>query len=155
MSIPTIRPFLWFGHNAEDAANFYVSIFKNSKIISVMPSPDPKAPMGVEFEIDGQRLIAFNGGPHYTLTEAVSLMVHCKTQDEVDNFWNALTADGGTPSRCGWLKDKFGLSWQIIPTRLGELMSDPDQAKAARARDAMMTMNKIDIEVLERASSVA
>ena len=151
MSIPTIRPFLWFGHNAEDAANFYVSIFKNSKIISVMPSPDPKAPMGVEFEIDGQRLIAFNGGPHYTLTEAVSLMVHCKTQDEVDNFWNALTADGGTPSRCGWLKDKFGLSWQIIPEALTTLMTDKDAARVGRVVQAMLGMSKIDIEGLQAA----
>ncbi len=151
MSIPTIRPFLWFGQNAEDAANFYVSIFNNSKIISVMPSPDPKTAMGVEFEIDGQRLIAFNGGPHYTLTEAVSLMVHCKTQDDVDKFWNALTADGGAPSRCGWLKDKFGLSWQIIPEALTTLMTDKDAARAGRVVQAMLGMSKIDIAGLQAA----
>lgn len=148
---PTIRPFLWFGQNAEAAAHFYVSIFRNSRIVSVMPSPDPKTPMGVELELDGQRLIAFNGGPHYALTEAVSLMVHCETQEEVDYFWNALTADGGTPSRCGWLKDKFGLSWQVIPQALTTLLSDKDPAKAGRAMQAMLGMSKIDISALRAA----
>ncbi len=148
---PTIRPFLWFGQNAEAAAHFYVSIFKNSRIVSVMPSADPKTPMGVELELDGQRLIAFNGGPHYKLTEAVSLMVHCETQEEVDYFWNALTADGGAPSRCGWLKDKFGLSWQVIPQALTTLLSDKDPAKAGRAMQAMLGMSKIDISALRAA----
>jgi len=148
---PTIRPFLWFGQHAEAAANSYVSIFQNSKIISVMPSPDPQTPMGVEFEIDGQRLIAFNGGPHHTLTEAVSLMVDCETQDEVDYFWSALIADGGAPSQCGWLKDKFGLSWQVIPRALTTLLGDTDRARAGRAMQAMLGMSKIDIAVLQAA----
>lgn len=151
MSTPTIRPFLWFGQNAEAAAHFYVSVFKNSKIVTVMPSPDPTTPMGVELEIDGQRLIAFNGGPHYKLTEAVSLMVHCETQDEVDYFWDKLTADGGEPSRCGWLKDKFGLSWQIIPQALVTLMGDKDPARAGRVVQAMLGMSKIDIAGLQTA----
>ena len=151
MSTPTIRPFLWFGQNAEAAANFYVSVFKNSKILSVMPSPDPKTPMGVELEIDGQRLIAFNGGPHYKLTEAVSLMVHCETQEEVDYFWQKLTSDGGAESRCGWLKDRFGLSWQVIPQALMTLMGDKDPARAGRVVQAMLGMSKIDIAALQRA----
>ena len=151
MPTPTIRPFLWFGQNAEAAANFYVAVFKNSKILSVMPSPDPKTPMGVELEIDGQRLIAFNGGPHYKLTEAVSLMVHCETQEEVDYYWQKLTADGGEESRCGWLKDKFGLSWQIIPQALMTLMGDKDPARAGRVVQAMLGMAKIDIAALQRA----
>jgi predicted 3-demethylubiquinone-9 3-methyltransferase (glyoxalase superfamily) len=151
MSIPTIRPFLWFGQNAEAAATFYVSIFKNSKIISVMPSPDPTTAMGVEFELDGQRIIAFNGGPHYTLTAAVSLMVHCETQQEVDYFWTALTADGGKEDRCGWLKDRFGLSWQVIPQALTTLMSDKDRTRAGRVVQAMLGMQKIDIAGLQRA----
>ncbi len=151
MSTPTIRPFLWFGQNAEAAANFYVSVFKNSKILSVMPSPDPKTPMGVELEIDGQRLIAFNGGPHYKLTEAVSLMVHCETQEEVDYFWQKLTSDGGAESRCGWLKDRFGLSWQVIPKALMTLMGDKDPARAGRVVQAMLGMSKIDIAALQRA----
>ena len=151
MSTPTIRPFLWFGQNAEAAAHFYVSVFKNSKIVTVMRSPDPTTPMGVELEIDGQRLIAFNGGPHYKLTEAVSLMVHCETQDEVDYFWDKLTADGGEPSRCGWLKDKFGLSWQIIPQALVTLMGDKDPARAGRVVQAMLGMSKIDIAGLQKA----
>jgi predicted 3-demethylubiquinone-9 3-methyltransferase (glyoxalase superfamily) len=151
MSTPKIRPFLWFGQNAEAAAHFYVSVFKHSKIINVMPSADPATPMGVELEIEGQRIIAFNGGPHYKLTEAVSLMVHCETQDEVDYYWNALTADGGSPSRCGWLKDKFGLSWQIIPQALMTLMNDKDPARAGRVVQAMLGMAKIDIAELQRA----
>lgn len=151
MSTPAIRPFLWFGQNAEAAANFYVSIFRNSRIVNVMRSPDPKTPMGVELEIDGQRLIAFNGGPHYKLTEAVSLMVHCETQEEVDYFWERLTADGGAESRCGWLKDKFGLSWQIIPQALMTLMGDKDPARAGRVVQAMLGMAKIDIAGLQRA----
>ena len=151
MPTPTIRPFLWFGQNAEAAANFYVSVFRNAKIISVMPSPDPKTPMGVELEIDGQRIIAFNGGPHYKLTEAVSLMIHCTTQDEVDYYWQTLTADGGEESRCGWLKDKFGLSWQVVPQALMTLMGDKDPAKAGRVVQAMLGMSKIDIAALQRA----
>lgn len=151
MATPTIRPFLWFGQNAHAAAALYVSVFENSRIVNVMASPDPATPYGVEVELDGQRLIAFNGGPHYRLTEAVSLMVHCETQDEVDYYWNALTADGGSPDRCGWLKDKFGLSWQIIPQALTTLMGDKDPAKAGRVVQAMFGMTKIDIAALHAA----
>ena len=151
MAVQSIRPFLWFGSNAEDAANLYVSIFKNSKILNVMRSPDPHIAMGVELELDGLQIIAFNGGPHFKLTEAISLMVTCETQDEVDTYWQKLIADGGAPSQCGWLKDKYGLSWQIIPEALTRLMNDKDGAKAQRVVQAMLTMSKIDIAALERA----
>lgn len=151
MAVQSIRPFLWFGSNAEEAANLYVSIFKNSKIINVMRSPDPKVAMGVELELDGLQIIAFNGGPHFKLNEAVSLMVTCETQAEVDTYWEKLIADGGAPSQCGWLKDKFGLSWQIIPEALTRLMNDRDGAKAQRVVQAMLKMSKIDIAALERA----
>ena len=155
MSTPTIRPFLWFGQNAEAAAHFYVSVFKNSKIVTVMPSPDPTTPMGVELEIDGQRLIAFNGGPHYKLTEAVSLMVHCETQDEVDYFWDRLIEGGGEPSQCSWLKDKFGLSWQVVPAGLVELLTDPDPARVQRAMAAMLSMTKLDIAAMAAAADAS
>lgn len=151
MAVQSIRPFLWFGSNAEEAANLYVSIFKNSKILNVMRSPDPHIAMGVELELDGLQIIAFNGGPHFKLTEAISLMVTCETQDEVDTYWQKLIADGGAPSQCGWLKDKYGLSWQIIPEALTRLMNDKDGAKAQRVVQAMLTMSKIDIAALERA----
>jgi predicted 3-demethylubiquinone-9 3-methyltransferase (glyoxalase superfamily) len=151
MAVQSIRPFLWFGSNAEEAANLYVSIFKNSKILNVMRSPDPHIAMGVELELDGLQIIAFNGGPHFKLTEAISLMVTCETQAEVDSYWERLIADGGAPSQCGWLKDKFGLSWQIIPEALTRLMNDKDGAKAQRVVQAMLTMSKIDIAALERA----
>ncbi|MEQ1693155.1 MAG: VOC family protein [Gemmatimonas sp.] len=151
MTLQKIRPFLWFGSNAEAAANLYVSIFANSKILNVMASPQPGVAMGVEFEIEGQQIIAFNGGPHYSLTEAVSLMVRCTTQAEVDMYWDKLTADGGQPSRCGWLKDRFGLSWQIIPEALPRLMGDPDRVRAQRVVQAMLTMSKIDIAMLQKA----
>lgn len=147
-----ITPFIWFDDNLEEAMNYYASIFENSKIINVSRMGDaPDSPVfSAVFEIEGQVLHAINGGPHYQLNEAFSLFVNCKDQEEVDRLWNQL-CDGGEPSRCGWLKDKFGLSWQIIPSRLGELMADPDHEKASRARDAMMTMSKIDIAALERA----
>ncbi len=151
MPVQKIRPFLWFGSNAEAAANFYVSIFSDSKILNVMPSPEPGVAMGVEFQIEAQQYIAFNGGPHYSLTEAVSLMVLCETQAEVDMYWDKLTADGGQSSRCGWLKDKFGLSWQIIPEALPRLMGDPDRVRAQRVVHAMLTMNKIEIAGLQKA----
>ena len=151
MAVSKIRPFLWFGTNAEDAANLYVSIFKNSKILNVMRSPDPHVAMGVELEIEGQQIIAFNGGPHFKLTEAVSMFVTCDTQAEVDMYWDKLIADGGAPSQCGWLKDKYGLSWQIIPEALTRLMGDKDGAKAQRVVQAMLTMSKIDIAALQKA----
>ena len=144
-----ITPFLWFDNQAEDAMNFYVSIFKNSRVLSVSPGPSGRA-MSVTFELDGQELVAFNAGPQFKFTEAISLFVSCETQAEVDELWGKLTA-GGEESRCGWLKDKFGLSWQIIPTALGELMGDPDPEKAGRVMQAMLTMNKIQIAGLRQA----
>lgn len=145
-----IVPFLWFDAHAEEAANFYVSLFKNSKITGTMPGPDNTV-MGITFILDGLQIQALNGGPHFKFTEAVSLFVNCETQDEVDYFWNSLTADGGEESMCGWLKDKYGLSWQIIPTVLNELFAHPDREKANQAMQAMLKMRKIDIARLQEA----
>jgi predicted 3-demethylubiquinone-9 3-methyltransferase (glyoxalase superfamily) len=148
-----ITPFLWFDDAAQEAARFYVSVFKNSKILSDDDADDAAADArvsSVRFQLEGQELIAFNGGPHFTFTEAVSLFVNCETQAEVDELWQKLS-EGGETSRCGWLKDKFGLSWQIIPTVLGEMLSDPDDDKSERAMNAMLGMTKIDIEGLQRA----
>jgi predicted 3-demethylubiquinone-9 3-methyltransferase (glyoxalase superfamily) len=145
-----ITPFLWFDGNAEAATNFYLSIFKNSKLLSVMPGPGGKA-MGTTFEIEGQKFHTLNGGPQYKFTPAISLFVNCETQEEVDELWNKLTADGGKPSRCGWLIDKFGLSWQIIPTALPRLLGDKDPVKAGRVMQAMLKMDKIDIKGLQQA----
>ena len=145
-----IVPFLWFDGNAEEATNFYVSIFKNSKVLRVMPGPGGKA-MGTSFQIEGQEFHTLNGGPQYKFTPAISLFVNCETQEEVDDLWNKLTADGGKSSRCGWLIDKFGLSWQIIPSVLGRLMGDKDRVKAGRVVQAMLQMDKIDIAGLQQA----
>jgi len=145
-----ISPFLWFDHEAEEAAKFYVSVFKNSKITSTMPGPEDSV-MGVNFELDGVEFMSLNGGPQFKFNEAVSLYVRCKDQAEVDYFWDKLTAGGGEESRCGWLKDKFGLSWQIIPEALERCISDPDPEKAGRAVQAMLKMQKIIIEDLEAA----
>jgi len=139
-----ITTFLWFDNQALEAAKFYCSIFKNSKIV------DPN-PMVVTFELEGQKFLALNGGPQFKFTEAISLFVDCDTQEEVDEFWNKLTANGGAESMCGWLKDKYGLSWQIIPNTLMELMGDKDQAKAQRVMQAMLKMRKIDIKTLKEA----
>jgi len=144
-----ITTFLWFDANAEEAMRFYVSIFKNSNIVDVSRSGDKV--MAGTFELEGQRFIALNGGPQFKFTEAISLFVNCETQEEVDELWEKLTAGGGSPSQCGWLKDKFGLSWQIIPSALMELMSDPDREKANRVTRAMLQMKKIDIDGLKRA----
>ena len=144
-----ITPFLWFDGNAEAAMQFYVSIFKNSKIVSTMAGPDGKVMTGT-FQLEGQQFMALNGGPHFKFTEAISLFVNCETQAEVDELWNKLTA-GGAESRCGWLKDKFGLSWQIIPSALGRLLGDKDRVKANRAMQAMLQMQKIDIAKLQQA----
>lgn len=151
-----ITTFLWFDNNAEEAMNFYISIFKNSKILSVTRNkegwPGPKGSLLVgSFQIEGQEFMVLNGGPMFKLTEAVSLVVDCETQQEVDDLWTRLTADGGSPSQCGWLKDKFGLSWQITPTALPRLMNDPDPVKSNRVMQAMMQMGKIDIAVLQKA----
>ncbi len=144
-----ITPFLWFGSHAEDAVAFYLGIFKNSKTIGVMPGPDDK-PFGVTFEIEGQRIIAFNGGSQFKLNEALSLMINCDDQAEVDYYWEKL-GDGGEIQACGWLKDKFGLSWQITPKALMTMMSDPDREKAGRAMQAMLQMTKIEIAKIEEA----
>ena len=144
--MPNITPFLWFDKQAEEAANLYVSIFPNSKITQ-------KNPMTVSFELDGRAFIALNGGPHFQFNEAVSFMIDCVTQEDVDYYWSRLTADGGKESQCGWLKDKFGVSWQVAPRRLAELLRDPDRAKAGRVMQAMMQMKKIDIAALELAAS--
>ncbi len=150
-----ITPFLWFDHQAEEAANFYASIFPDSKVIKVVrygeagPGPAGSA-MTVEFELQGQKFVGLNGGPHFKFTEAISFVVNCETQEEVDRYWEKLSA-GGSEVQCGWLKDQFGLSWQIVPTALPKLLSDPDPVKAGRVMKAMMTMKKIDIRGLEQA----
>src|SRR6266849_4387593 len=150
-----ITPFLWFDGKAEEAMKFYISIFKNSKMVSVTrfgeAGPGPKGTvMTATFQLDGQQFVALNGGPQFKFTEAVSFFVNCETQPEVDELWEKLS-EGGEKGRCGWLKDKFGLSWQIIPTALGELMGDKDPDKAGRVMQAMMQMSKIDIAALKRA----
>ena len=153
-----ITPFLWFDNQAEEAANYYVSLFKNSKILSVAryndAGPGTKGSvMLVTFEIDGQQLQALNGGPLYHFTEAISLYVNCESQQEVDEIWDKLVADGGQPIQCGWIKDKYGLCWQIIPNTLSRYIGDKDPARAARAMKAMLKMQKIDIGVLEDAAN--
>ncbi len=153
--MPKITPFLWFDSQAEGAMNFYVSIFKNAKAGRVTrygdAGPGPKGQaMSVTFELEGQQFMALNGGPHFHFTEAISLFVSCDTQEEVDDLWSKLTA-GGAPSRCGWLKDKYGLSWQIIPRQLGEMLADKDPARSQRVMRAMLQMDKIDIAALKRA----
>jgi predicted 3-demethylubiquinone-9 3-methyltransferase (glyoxalase superfamily) len=150
-----ITPFLWFDNQAEDAARFYLSIFKNSRILGISrygeAGPGPAGSvMTVRFELNGQEFIALNGGPHFKFTEAISFSIDCKTQDEVDEFWEKLS-EGGEPGRCGWIKDKYGLSWQVNPTALGQMLSDPDQEKAKRVMGAMLHMDKIDIAALQRA----
>ncbi len=147
-----MTPFLWFEKDAEEAAKHYVSIFKNSKISNVARMGNsPNGPvLTVEFELDGQRVIALNGGPHFKLTEAFSFSISCQTQEEIDHYWSQLV-EGGQPSRCGWLKDKFGLSWQVVPQSLSELLQDKDPKKAQRAMDAMLKMGKLDIEALKKA----
>ena len=144
-----ITPFLWFDDNAEEAMNFYVSIFADARIVSTMPGPDGKL-MGGTFVLKGQEMMVLNGGPMYSFTPAISLFVKCETQQEVDHYWQKLTA-GGCEEPCGWLKDKFGLSWQIIPNALGELLGHPDREKAGRALQAMLQMKKIDIAALQAA----
>ena len=158
-----ITPFLWFTDQAEEAAKFYTSIFKNSKIGRILCYGEEAAkvsesgrPVGsvltVEFEIEGQQFVALNGGPQFKFNESVSFVVNCKTQEEVDYFWEKLTADGGEESQCGWLKDKFGVSWQITPTVLIDMLHDKDAAKAERVMHAMLQMQKIDMEKLKQAA---
>jgi predicted 3-demethylubiquinone-9 3-methyltransferase (glyoxalase superfamily) len=143
-----ISTFLWFESGADQAAKLYCSIFPDAKITA-------STPQSTSFELRGQRFVAFNGGPHFKLSPAVSVFVSCRTQDEVDGLWGRFLAEGGTESKCGWLVDRFGLSWQIIPTQLLELMSDPDPARAQRVVQAMLGMQKIDIAALQRAHAGA
>ena len=150
-----ITPFLWFDGKAEEAMNFYVSVFKNSKVMRVTrygeAGPGPKGTvMSATFELDGQQFYALNGGPQFTFTPAISFFVNCETQPEVDELWEKLS-EGGKKERCGWLKDKYGLSWQIIPSALGKLLGDKDPAKANRVMMAMLQMDKIDIQRLQQA----
>ena len=155
-----VTTYLWFDDNLEEAMDFYVSTFNNSKILETVrypeggPGPAGSVMSGV-FELEGQRFMGVNGGPHFKFNEAISLFVDCDTQEEVDYLWDRLIADGGEPSMCGWLKDKFGLSWQIIPSRLMELMSDPDPQKSQRVMQAMLKMIKIDVKALEDAYNQA
>ncbi len=151
-----ITTYLWFDKEAEEAAKHYTSIFGNSKILNVArygdAGPGPKgSAMTVTFQLEGQEFIALNGGPHFKFTEAISLLVNCETQKEVDELWSRLSADG-QESQCGWLKDKYGLSWQIIPTALFRLLQDPDPRKSKRVMEAMLQMKKIDIARLEQAA---
>jgi predicted 3-demethylubiquinone-9 3-methyltransferase (glyoxalase superfamily) len=151
-----ITPFLWFDNQAEEAAQFYTSVFKNSKLGAISrygdAGPGPKGSVLVaNFTIEGQEFSALNGGPIFRFTEAVSFVVHCDSQDEIDYYWDKLISGGGKPSQCGWLKDKFGLSWQIVPTALTKLMTGPDPAKTNRVMQAILSMTKLDLPTLERA----
>ena len=154
-----ITPCLWFDTEGEEAAKFYTSVFPNSRIVDVArygsagPRPEGTV-MTVDFELDGQHFIALNGGPEFTFNEAISFQVSCETQEEVDRYWGALS-DGGEEGPCGWLKDKFGVSWQIVPTALLRLIADPDREKSQRVMSAMLGMKKIDIAGLERAAAAA
>jgi predicted 3-demethylubiquinone-9 3-methyltransferase (glyoxalase superfamily) len=158
--MPKITPFLWFDKEAEEAADFYVSLFPNSNIGTIAryngagPGPEGQV-MTVAFELDGQAFIGLNGGPPFNFNEAVSFVVDCKDQAEVDHYWDGLLAGGGSPIQCGWLKDRFGVRWQVTPRRLIELMSDPDPAKAKVVMEAMMKMIKIDVPTLEAAYAEA
>jgi predicted 3-demethylubiquinone-9 3-methyltransferase (glyoxalase superfamily) len=157
MPIQKITPFLWFDHQAEEAANYYASIFPNSKVVKVLRYGETGpgtagSVMTVEFQLEGQTFVGLNGGPHFKFTEAISFVVNCQTQDEVDFYWNKLSA-GGAEVECGWVKDRYGLSWQIVPTVLFELLADPDPAKAQRVMQAMLTMKKLDIDAFRRAAA--
>jgi len=158
--MPKITPFLWFDTQAEEAANFYCSIFPNSRIGKITrcgkagPGPEGRA-LTIVFFLDGQEFTALNAGPRFKFTEAISFVVPCKTQDEIDNYWSKLTANGGLESQCGWLKDKFGLSWQIVPANLAELMSDPDPQKSNRVMQALLKMKKLDMAALQNARTGA
>ena len=150
-----ITPFLWFENQAEEAANFYVSLFKHAKITGITrygkgaPRPEGSV-MTVSFQIEGQEFVALNGGPHYQFSPATSFVINCETQDEVDHFWHNLSA-GGKPHQCGWLDDRFGVTWQIVPTILPKLLNDPDPEKSKRVMEAMLQLVKLDIDVLQKA----
>jgi predicted 3-demethylubiquinone-9 3-methyltransferase (glyoxalase superfamily) len=147
--MPTITPFLWFDTQAEEAMNFYASIFTRSKVISVNKAQGKV--MSVEFELEGQKFMALNAGPAFTFNEAVSFFVGCETQQEIDDLWTKLTADGGAPGRCGWLEDKYGLSWQVVPNALGRMLGGADPARSKRVMDALLQMNKLDVNRLQQA----
>ena len=158
--MPRIIPNLWFDTEAEEAAAFYTSTFPNSRVVAVTPygeagPRDAGLVMTVEFELDGQRFVAINGGPEFTPTEALSLEIRCETQDEIDHYWSALTADGGEESVCGWLKDRYGFSWQVTPAQLEEMILDADQEKVDRVMKALLQMRKLDLAELERAAAGA
>ncbi len=158
--MPRIAPNLWFDTEAEEAAAFYTSTFPNSRVVAVTRYGEagPREAglvMTVEFELDGQRYVAINGGPEFTPTEALSLEIRCETQDEIDHYWSALTADGGEESVCGWLKDRYGFSWQVTPIQLEEMILDPDQEKVDRVMKALLQMRKLDLAELERAAEGA
>jgi predicted 3-demethylubiquinone-9 3-methyltransferase (glyoxalase superfamily) len=161
MAMPKVFPCLWFDGNAEEAAEFYVTLLPNSHVDNVWrtPAETPSGPAGmvltVDFTVAGQQFQGLNGGPEFRFTEAVSFVIECEDQAEVDRLWEALTANGGEPGPCGWLKDRFGLSWQIVPRRLDELVNDPDPERARRAMEAMLKMGKIEIAELERAADAA
>ena len=155
--MPQITPNLWFDNQAQEAAEFYCSVFPNSGIKNTLLTTEagpgePGQVLTVEFVLDGQPVIALNGGPQFTFSEAISLVIRCKDQAEVDYYWDKLTADGGEESMCGWLKDKYGLSWQVEPERMVELLADPDPQKAARAMQAMMGMRKLDLAAVQAAA---
>jgi predicted 3-demethylubiquinone-9 3-methyltransferase (glyoxalase superfamily) len=157
MTTSKITPYLWFDGNAEQAVEYYTSMFSHSKVTQVARwgegGPAPKGTvMNIAFELDGRSFIALNGGPHFKFTPAISMFVSCDSQEEVDRYWTRFLADGGKASQCGWLEDKFGLSWQIIPKQLVTLMSDPDPKRAGRVAQALMKMQKIDLPALERAA---
>lgn len=146
-----IVPCLWFDGQAEEATRYYVSLFENSEILSINRVGEEGNVLTTSFRLDGQEFMALNGGPEFRFTEATSFFVNCESQEEVDRLWASLTADGGEESQCGWLKDKYGLSWQIIPSALMELMGDPDRERANRVMQAMLQMTKIDVPTLVRA----
>jgi predicted 3-demethylubiquinone-9 3-methyltransferase (glyoxalase superfamily) len=155
--MPAVTPCLWFDMNAQEAAELYTTVFPNSKVVSTSYYPEgAPLPAGtvltVELELDGSRFTALNGGPQFKFTEAVSFQIDCGDQDEVDHYWNSLIADGGEESQCGWLKDRFGVSWQVVPRRLTELLTDPDRKVVERVSDVMMKMQKIEIAPLEEAA---
>ena len=147
--MPSITPFLWYDTQAEEAMNFYASIFPHAKAGAVNRAGDRV--LSVDFELEGQKFMALNGGPMYTFNESVSFFVSCDSQEEIDRYWSRLTADGGAPGRCGWLKDKFGLSWQVVPKTLGKFLSSTDPATSKRVIDAFMQMSKLDIGKLQDA----
>jgi predicted 3-demethylubiquinone-9 3-methyltransferase (glyoxalase superfamily) len=152
MARQKITPFLWFDTQAEEAAQFYTSIFKGSKILAVSPGPDGSV-MVVNFQLAGQEFTALNGGPRFKFSEAFSFVVSCENQKEIDEYWSRLTADGGEESMCGWLKDKFGFSWQIVPAEMGKLMSQRDPQKAGRVMEALLKMRKLDVATLKAAAA--